>query len=78
MSSFWIDSSKNIEKDYPSLKENNEVDVCIVGGGLVGITSAYFLSNTNLKICILECDKICNHVSRSFYCQNNKPTQSFL
>lgn len=63
MSSYWIESKKNIEKDYPSLSNDISVDVCIVGAGLVGITSAYFLSNSNLKVVIIERDKVCNHVS---------------
>lgn len=67
MSSYWISSSKDIEKNYPSVFEDLSVDVCIIGAGLVGITSAYMLSDANLKICILERDKVCNHVSRTLY-----------
>lgn len=67
MSSYWISSSKDIEKNYPSVSEDLSVDVCIIGAGLVGITSAYMLSDANLKICILERDKVCNHVSRTLY-----------
>lgn len=63
MNSYWIDSSKNLEKEYPKISNDIEVDVCIIGGGLVGITSAYFLSNSNLKIALLERDKVCSHVS---------------
>ena len=63
MSSYWIESTKHLEKEYPSLSNNIEVDVCIIGGGLVGITSAYLLSNTNLKVAVLERDNICSHVS---------------
>lgn len=73
MSSYWINSSKDIEKNYPSISEDLTIDVCIIGAGLVGITSAYMLSDSNLKIAILERDKICNHVSRTFYCKNYKP-----
>ena len=35
----------------------------LLGCGLVGITSAYFLSNSNLKVAVIERDKVCNHVS---------------
>ena len=63
MNSYWIESTKNLEKNYPSISKDLEVDVCIIGGGLVGITSAYFLSDSNLKVVILERDKVCNHVS---------------
>lgn len=67
MSSYWIDSSKNIEKDYPSLSENFEVDVLIIGAGLTGITCGYFLKDSNLKVAIVERDKIGNHVSRTLH-----------
>ena len=63
MSSFWIESTKNLEKDYPKLSEDISVDVCIIGGGLVGITSAYFLADSDLKVAVIERDKICSHVS---------------
>ena len=63
MSSYWISSTKNLEKEYSKITEDIEVDVCIVGADLVGITSAYFLSNSNLKIAIIERDKVCSHVS---------------
>lgn len=63
MNSYWSESTKNLEKEYPKLCENIEVDICIVGAGLVGITSAYFLSDSNLKIAIIERDKVCSHVS---------------
>lgn len=63
MSSYWIESTKDLEKEYPSLSNNIEVDVCIVGAGLVGITSAYLLSDNNLKVAVIERDNICSHVS---------------
>lgn len=63
MKSYWIDSTKNIEKQYSKLSENISVDVCIIGAGLVGITSGYFLSDSNLKVAILEKNNICAHVS---------------
>lgn len=63
MSSFWIETTKKLEKEYPLLSEDIDADVCIIGGGLVGITSAYYLSKTNLKVTLLERDKICSKVS---------------
>ena len=62
MSSLWLNSSKN-KATYPSITRNEEVDVCIIGGGLVGITSAYFLKDSGLKTLLIEKDKICSHVS---------------
>ncbi len=63
MSSYWIESTKDSEKEYSNLSEDISVDVCIIGAGLVGITSAYYLSDSDLKVAIIERDKICSHVS---------------
>lgn len=46
--------------DYPALNEDIPVDVAIVGGGLVGITSAYLLTQAGLKVAVLEADRILN------------------
>lgn len=60
--SYWIDTTKTT--NYPKLDKNIEVDVCIVGAGIVGASTAYFLSkNQNLKIAILDKDKVCMGVS---------------
>ncbi|MEN2256501.1 hypothetical protein AAIB48_01505 [Paraclostridium benzoelyticum] len=40
--SYWILSSKG--ECYEKLKEDLEVDTIIVGGGIVGVTTAYLLS----------------------------------
>lgn len=63
MSSYWIESTKDTSKNYPKLTKDLDVDVCIIGGGLVGITCAYYLLNSGLKTVILEKDKICSSVS---------------
>ena len=67
MSSYWIDSSKNLYTPYPSLEENLSTDVCIIGGGLAGLTSAYLLSRRGLSTIILEKDSICAHTSRTYH-----------
>lgn len=58
MSSYWIESTKNIEKKYPELKDDIETDVCIIGGGLTGISLAYELYKVGLKVIVLEKDQI--------------------
>ena len=40
--SLWIASKK--AKEYESLVEDSKADVCIIGGGLTGISTAYYLS----------------------------------
>ena len=39
--------------------EKEKYDVCIVGAGIIGMASAYFLSQSPLKICVVEqCDDV--------------------
>jgi len=54
--SYWNDSTEF--QSFPSLSEDKNVDVTIVGGGLTGITSAYLLANEGLKVAIIEADRI--------------------
>lgn len=56
MNSYWIDSVEL--ESFSSLDKDIDVDVCIVGGGITGISTAYLLSKAGLSVCILEKDKI--------------------
>lgn len=49
--SIWNNELKN---NYEKLNKDIVVDILIVGGGLTGINMAYFLKNTNLKVCVIE------------------------
>ena len=53
--SIWIDTKYNASKP---LKENKTVDVLIIGGGMTGMNVAYNLLNSNLKVCLVEKNKI--------------------
>lgn len=55
--SYWLASTPTTE--YPSLQEDIEVDIAIIGGGLAGISCAYLLEKEKFKIAILESDRIC-------------------
>lgn len=57
MKSYWIDSA-NI-KEFPELDKDLKTEVCIIGGGITGLTTAYYLSKANVKTVLLEKDKIC-------------------
>ena len=48
------------------LEEDIEVDVCIIGGGLTGLTTAYYLSKTDLKVALVEKERLCEHTSRKY------------
>ena len=54
--SFWLDTEKR--KEYKSLNENIECDVCIIGGGMAGISCSYYLSKNGFNTVVLERDKI--------------------
>ena len=61
MKSYWLDSIKeeNINK-YDKLEENIKTDICIIGGGLTGITTAYYLSKYNDYYYYVPVTKISN------------------
>ena len=44
--------------DYPRLKEDIRVDVCVVGGGFTGISTALSLAERGYKVCVLEANLI--------------------
>lgn len=44
--------------DYPRLKEDIRVDVCVVGGGFTGISTALSLAERSYKVCVLEANRI--------------------
>lgn len=54
--SIWKDHK--IERNYEELKEDKEVDVLIIGGGLTGVSSLYHLRESNLKVMLVEQNKI--------------------
>lgn len=57
MKSYWIDS-KTEKEEYKRLNENIETDICIIGGGITGISIAYYLNQYKIKNVILEKDRI--------------------
>ena len=59
--SLWIASKK--AKEYESLVEDSKADVCIIGGGLTGISTAYYLSKEGKKVVVLEKSYIGSHTT---------------
>jgi glycine/D-amino acid oxidase-like deaminating enzyme len=55
---YWIASTK--ATNYPELIKDIDVDVAIVGGGIVGITAAYLLVQEGLQVAVIEADHILN------------------
>lgn len=56
MNSYWIDST-NFPKFSP-LDKDISCDICIVGGGITGISLAYLLSKKDSKVVLLEKDRL--------------------
>ena len=61
MKSYWNEEENYISLE--SLKEDIETEVCIIGAGLSGLSTAYYLSKNGVKVTILEKDKILSHTS---------------
>ena len=51
--SIWEDYSKTINNNIKPFK-NIKTDILIIGGGITGLTTAYFLKDTNKKITIID------------------------
>ena len=52
MKSYWSDTVNR--NNFERLNKDIEVDVCIIGAGITGISTAYMLSDENLKICVID------------------------
>ena len=61
MQSYWEEERKNHE-EYESIRNNLRVSVCIIGGGLTGLSTAYYLSKST-NVAVIEKDRICSRTS---------------
>jgi len=50
--------SQEREQAFPPLRGRHKADVCVVGGGLSGLTTALWLSRTGLKVAVLEAERM--------------------
>ena len=55
--SVWMDTTKM--PTFPSLEEDLSCDVCIVGAGIVGLTTAYHLVNEGADVVVLDDGPVC-------------------
>lgn len=55
--SIWLENT-NTRRQFRVLDKTIETDVCIIGGGITGISTAYYLSKEGMKVVVLEKDKI--------------------
>lgn len=52
----WLKGIKT--KTLAPLKEDIETDILIIGGGITGISTAFYLKETNQKVTLIDSDKI--------------------
>src|SRR6478735_11131554 len=50
--SIWPESEEN--SPYSAIPDDAMTDVCIVGAGIAGITTAYFLAREGLSVIVLD------------------------
>ena len=61
MNSYWEEERKN-HNLFEEIKEDKKISVCIIGGGLTGLQTAYYLSD-KLDVIVLEKNRICSSTS---------------
>lgn len=61
--SYWVETTKRPE--FKKLDKDIEVDVCIIGAGITGISTAYMLLNQGLRICLMDKGEICSGVTEN-------------
>ena len=57
LNSYWIDSCPNTINSI-SLDKDVKTDVCIIGGGIFGLSTAYYLCKNNVNVVVLDKDNI--------------------
>ena len=63
MESVWNVNTKLPE--FPKPEKDIKTDVLIIGGGIAGILTAYFLHQKGVKYILVEKDRICSGTTRN-------------
>jgi glycine/D-amino acid oxidase-like deaminating enzyme len=48
----------NQETDYPTLQGDQSADVCVIGAGFTGISTALHLAERGYKVCVVEANRV--------------------
>ena len=59
--SYWMESVP--PTSYPALQSDINVDVCIVGGGITGLLTAFELLEAGLRVAVLESGRVASSVT---------------
>ena len=57
MNSFWLEIANKIE-NLGTLEEDTSADICIIGAGICGLTTAYYLIKKGYNVVIIEKDEV--------------------
>lgn len=60
MESLWQKTEKRLLENSKELDKEIQTEVCIIGGGITGISTAYYLQNEGRKCVILEREELAN------------------
>ncbi|MEG2506995.1 MAG: FAD-dependent oxidoreductase [Longicatena sp.] len=56
--SYWIEKSKN-KKSFPRIEKEMDANIVIVGAGLTGLSTAYYLGKATNDVFLIEANQIC-------------------
>ncbi|MBQ3149979.1 MAG: FAD-dependent oxidoreductase [Clostridia bacterium] len=57
MKNLWQHTAE--QPQFPTLEKDIKTEVLIIGGGITGILTAYFLQQQNIPYILVEKDRIC-------------------
>jgi glycine/D-amino acid oxidase-like deaminating enzyme/nitrite reductase/ring-hydroxylating ferredoxin subunit len=60
--SVWIETGP-AQPDFPELDADVKADVAVIGGGIVGITTALLLTEAGVSVALLEADRLAHGVT---------------
>ena len=62
LSSYWINSTEK-QGNFSQIDSDYVADVCIIGAGMCGLSTAYYLSKAGLKVIVVDKNNIGEKVS---------------
>ena len=63
MESLWKKTERELLESKEKLKGQRETEICIIGGGITGISTAYYLSKEGKKVILLERGELADKVT---------------
>ena len=63
-SSFWKNTDE-IKRTNRKFENNMKCDILIIGGGITGLTTAFYLDNSNKSVILIDSKKIGNGITSS-------------